>query len=191
MTASPLARQLVDDVVEFAFGADVDALGGLVEHDDLGLGQQPAGEEHLLLVATGQGGHRLVVGAGAQSQTVQELVGLGGLLLSRQQPFAGAVAQAGHGDVFSDRQFRQQPEDLAILGEQRHPGAHHAARAVGFDRLAVNLDLTLDDGFGSEDGQQQFAASGAEKASDTQDFAGTRVEIHGGTVREFAVDPGH
>ena len=50
-----LARQLVDDVVEFAFGADVDALGGLVEHDDLGLGEQPAGQQHLLLVATGQG----------------------------------------------------------------------------------------------------------------------------------------
>ena len=74
MTARPLPGQVVDDVVELALGADVDALGGFVEHDHLGFGQQPAGEQHLLLVAAGQGGHRLVVGPGAQSQAVQQLV---------------------------------------------------------------------------------------------------------------------
>ena len=85
MTARPLPGQVVDDVVELALGADVDALGGFVEHDHLGFGQQPAGEQHLLLVAAGQGGHRLVVGPGPQPQAVQQPVRRLGLFLTGQE----------------------------------------------------------------------------------------------------------
>ena len=53
---------------------------------------------------------------------------------------------------------------------------------LGLTGLAVDLDLTLDDGFGAEDGQQQFAAPGAEKTSDAKDLTRPGVEVHGRAV---------
>ena len=58
--AEPLRGEVADDLVDLGLGADVDALGRLVEHQHLGLGRQPAGEQDLLLVAARQRRHRLL-----------------------------------------------------------------------------------------------------------------------------------
>ena len=50
-----LARQLGDLALDVGLRADVDAAGRLVEDDQLRGGRQPAGEQHLLLVAAGEG----------------------------------------------------------------------------------------------------------------------------------------
>src|SRR6476661_4094376 len=52
-----LGRELGDLGLDLRLGADVDAARGLVEDEDLGLRDQPAGQEHLLLVATRQVAH--------------------------------------------------------------------------------------------------------------------------------------
>ena len=48
------AGQLAHQAMDFGFGADVDALRRLVENQQLGLGGQPAGDRHFLLVAAGK-----------------------------------------------------------------------------------------------------------------------------------------
>ena len=49
-----LVGQGGDESLDLGLGADVDAAGGLVEDQQLRRGEQPAGEQHLLLVAAGQ-----------------------------------------------------------------------------------------------------------------------------------------
>src|SRR5882757_1334530 len=46
-----LGRQIPDNLVDLRLGPDVDALGRFVEQHHLGPGGQPAGQQHLLLVA--------------------------------------------------------------------------------------------------------------------------------------------
>src|SRR2546421_3743918 len=56
----PFGGEVADDGIDLALRADVDALGRLVEEQHLGLGGEPPGQQHLLLVAAGQRGHRLL-----------------------------------------------------------------------------------------------------------------------------------
>ena len=58
MTPLPRGGQVVDDAVDVLLGADVDAAGGVVEEEDVGIAQQPAGEQDLLLVAAAEGADR-------------------------------------------------------------------------------------------------------------------------------------
>src|SRR5206468_719059 len=53
----PLCGQRVDQVMDGPLGADVDAAGRLVDEEDARWIEEPFGEEHLLLIATGQGAH--------------------------------------------------------------------------------------------------------------------------------------
>ena len=50
-----LAGELGDQLLDLGLGADVDAAGRLVEDEHLRLGDQPAGQQHLLLVAAARG----------------------------------------------------------------------------------------------------------------------------------------
>ena len=59
-TAAPLVGEVGDQGVDLGAGADVDAAGGLVEQQDPAAVHQPAREEHLLLVAAGEGAARAV-----------------------------------------------------------------------------------------------------------------------------------
>src|SRR6202021_2295558 len=56
--ADALAGKRDDQAVDLMTGADVNALGRLVEEEDLGRVHQDAGEEELLLVAAGEGRDR-------------------------------------------------------------------------------------------------------------------------------------
>ena len=135
MTASPLPGQLVDDVVELALGADVDALGGLVEHDHLGFGQQPAGQQHLLLIAAGQGGHRLVVGSGAQSQAVQELVrGSAACSFRAADPFGSRLRRLAMVTFSRIDSSGSSPRTLRSSVSSATPAFIMLRGPVGFDR---------------------------------------------------------
>ena len=52
--AEPLAGQLPDQAQDLGLGAHIDAAGRLVEDQELGVHAEPAGEQHLLLVAAGE-----------------------------------------------------------------------------------------------------------------------------------------
>ena len=57
--ARPCGGELADHVVELGLDADVDAARRLVEDQDLRVGEQPAGEDRLLLVAARELADRL------------------------------------------------------------------------------------------------------------------------------------
>lgn len=59
----------------FRMGADVDAAGRLIEDQELRFGQQPAGEQHLLLVAAGEKLDRLLGTRGTDPQLANKALG--------------------------------------------------------------------------------------------------------------------
>ena len=54
ITRLALLGKVDDQLVDLVFRAHVDAAGGLVQQQDLGLGQKPAAQDDLLLVAAGK-----------------------------------------------------------------------------------------------------------------------------------------
>ena len=86
MTASPCADQFAHEVVHGGLGADVDALGRLVENDHLGLRRQPFGDDHLLLVAARQRADILVERGGAQVEALR--------VVARQRELLGQPQEA-------------------------------------------------------------------------------------------------
>ena len=52
--ALSLAGQLDNQLLNFGLGPDVDAPGGLVQDQEVGVGGQPPGQDGLLLVAAGE-----------------------------------------------------------------------------------------------------------------------------------------
>ncbi len=53
----PLSRQAGDKLMDLNFRADVDAGSGVLEEQNLRVGGQPFGQQHLLLVAAGEIAH--------------------------------------------------------------------------------------------------------------------------------------
>ena len=66
MTDRPFGDELGHEAVHGGLGADVDALGRLVEDDHLGRRRQPFGDDDLLLVAARQRADVLAERGGAQ-----------------------------------------------------------------------------------------------------------------------------
>ena len=50
----PVGGEFVDELLDLGLGSDVDAAGGLVEDQEFGVGHQPAGQEHFLLVSAAE-----------------------------------------------------------------------------------------------------------------------------------------
>ena len=84
----PLAGQLGEQPVDLGLGADVDAAGGLVDDQQLGLGGQPLGDDDLLLVAAAHRGRVHVEGAGLHLEPRRP--GPGGLVLGALREQADA-----------------------------------------------------------------------------------------------------
>src|SRR4051794_35173476 len=175
--AEALGREVADDLVDLGLRPHVDALRGLVEHEDLRLRRQPAGEQHLLLVAARQRRHRLLPRPGAQLEPAEVLVDEPALALAIDDPEARDLVEVGERGVLADRQLEQEPEALAVLGQQPEPGLDRAARVTGAHALAVDLDLAALHRVGAEDRAQQLAAAGAEQARDADDLARPHLEV--------------
>src|SRR6266545_122001 len=116
---------------EGLLGLDVDAGGRADQHEDPGLaGQRPA-HHHLLLVAAGQRGHRLVRAGGLDLQSVHERGGRA--VAGRLGDEAEAAEPVGHRqrEVLRDRPQRYQPLPVPVLGHEpdacRQRGRHAAA----------------------------------------------------------------
>src|SRR5699024_11956891 len=63
-----LGGEVTHELVDGPLGADVDAAGGLVHDDDAGVGDEPLGQDDLLLVATGQEADLVAAAAGGELQ---------------------------------------------------------------------------------------------------------------------------
>src|SRR2546430_677473 len=173
----PVGREVADDRVDLALRADVDALGRLVEQQHLGLGGEPPGEQHLLLVAAGQRGHRLLPRAGPQPQAAEVAVDGAALFFAVDDEQRRDLRELGDRGVLPDGQLQQQAELLAVLGEQAQAGLHGPARAFRGYPHAVDLDAAGRDRVGAEDRPKHVGTPGAEQPRDAQDLAGAHGEV--------------
>jgi hypothetical protein len=82
----------VDQGVDLLLGADVDAAGRLVEDQHARLARQPAAQDHLLLVAAGEGAGGLFERAQAHPQVVDHGAGPRRLPAARQPAPRGQLA---------------------------------------------------------------------------------------------------
>ena len=137
----PVVVQVAEQVEDLVAGADVDARRRLVEQQQVGFGEQGAGEEHPLLLSTRQ---RTDVAAGelADAELVEHPPHVGLLLLGR--PGQEPAADPGHEHALGhrDREVPVDPLDLGHVGDAddrgaarpcRRPGPpHRTARAAGW-----------------------------------------------------------
>ena len=176
---------MADEFIDFGFGADIDASGGLVEEEDFGFFSHPAGDEEFLLVAAGEFAWcSLGEGGGFDLEAVDSF--------GDGVEFCCSVADSegiGHGvhdggkDVLVDAEVEEEALDAAVFGDIAEPGGHCGADASAENFGVVDDDGALGAGVDVEDGVKEFGASCADEASDTEDFAGVEVE---GTVVELS-----
>ena len=75
MTPLPAARHGVDQLVDRLLGADIDALGRLIENQHLRSGIEPAGDQDLLLISSGEMIDGLVLRLGRNAKPCQSVLG--------------------------------------------------------------------------------------------------------------------
>ena len=116
--ARPLRGELADHVVELGLDADIDAARRLVEDEHARIGEQPAREDRLLLVAARQLADRLAQRGEADAQLSHRLRGQ--RLLDGAADDAARRDAVGHrgGDVLFDRQRAENAGDGAVLGHE-------------------------------------------------------------------------
>src|SRR5581483_4651270 len=103
--AGSVGGELVDDLVDLVFGANVDAAGRLVQDDDARLAQKPLGDDDLLLIAAGELlGERAVDVAGVDldgAARLTDVLGEAFAVDDLRRPAAVAL-QRRKGDVVED-----------------------------------------------------------------------------------------
>ena len=98
----PLALlcQFGNDAVDLILGAHVNAAGRLVQNEDVRVVGQPAADQHLLLVAAGQGLDQRLGGRGLDGQLGHVFLHqLLDLLVVQHDAADEVLVQRGHGDV--------------------------------------------------------------------------------------------
>src|SRR5579859_2114056 len=132
---------LIDELVDVRLGADVHALGGLVEDEYLGLHPQPAGQHHLLLVSAGQIGHRELAVPRAHVQAVQPHRHVGALPALAQDSVTPVQAGTDHRDVLAQGRRHERGVGVALGRDQSHAQGHRLVRPHLGHRGAVDRDL--------------------------------------------------
>lgn len=142
---------------------DVDAAGGLIEDQKLGFSQQPARQQHLLLIAAGEELDRLFGAGGADAELANKAFGDGVLLapgIGRSQPRCACRARM----MFSRTEAAAiMPSVLRSSGQsrsrRRRPGA-----GTQPDRIALNLRRAAVGGFHAENNLRRLGAPGSQQS---------------------------
>ncbi len=169
-----LSGQLPHEGVDTFFRADVDAAGGLVQNNHLRLGRQPFRQHHLLLVASGEETHLLVIAACDQIQRGEDAGdvprSLGGLTRGHRVQHQSGVRY--HGLV------QCQPLSLAVFGDQGEPCTHSSSRRGDPHRPAVaQPDLAAREPFDAEQRVRHLGAATALKAGQRGDLSSPQLEV--------------
>src|SRR5690606_12071861 len=165
-----------DHLVELRLDADVDAPGRLVEDEDAGVGEQPAGEDGLLLVAAGEFADRLAHGGEADAEPLHGILRHG---LFQQPPDEAAGRDAaghGGGDVLFHRQGGEDAGDGAVFGDEGEAEADGVGGFGNGDRLAVDQHLAAGGRGNSEDGAGDVGAAGVDETAEADDLALSHFE---------------
>ncbi len=170
-------RQPRDQAVNFGLRADVDAARRLVEDQDPGLRQQPARDQHLLLVPAREVLDPLLQIRGLHPQPLAHLLAQAlhrGLF--HETGLHMALVQRGDLHVLEDRELQEAAGVLAVLGQQRHALAHRIGRRGDGDRAAIHPDRAGGGGRDPEDRLRHIGAPRPHQPGKAQDLAPVQLE---------------
>src|SRR5829696_3756331 len=176
--AKAFAGQVVDQALDLGLGPDVDPPGWLVEDQHLGVEAEDPGQEHLLLVAAGELGDRLVGAGGLDPEAADErgdelvLAALG----HEASPSEGR--QRGQDNVLPDREVGHDALGLAVLGEHGDPGADGGLGRSQPQRAAGHADRAVVERLGPEDRLGGLGAPRAEQSGQTDDLTPPDPDRH-------------
>src|SRR6056297_6026 len=175
--------ELMDEEVDLALRADVDAARGLVQDQDPGIAQQDLGDDQLLLVAAGQ-----LAGEGVQAADA-DVVAIDGL--AQRGPLGGTIDQRMReplerlqGEVLVQTHLRDQAFALAVLGEVGDAGPVRVLGRADLERLAVELDPAAR-GTNPDEAFEQLGAARAHQAREAQNLPAAKLEAG---VRDAVLD---
>src|SRR5690606_30835733 len=156
--------------------ADIDAARRFVENQDLRLARDPAGEDHLLLIAARQLADRLFDGRGLDAQPVRHR--LGDLPLRAPPEEAEAADLLGHTepDILAHRAQQQESLLLTVLRHEADAGDDRVARPADAAGNTVDPDLAGRCAVEADQGAGQLRPTGADQAADAQHLAGPQLE---------------
>src|SRR5918994_560718 len=176
--AKALAGQVVDQALDLGLGPDVDPPGRLVEDQHLGVEAEYPGQEHLLLVAAGELGHRLVGARRLDPQAADERGDELVLAPLGHEAGPGEGRQRSQDDVLAHRQVGHDALGLAVLGEHRDAGADGGLGRSQPQGPAADADRALVERLGPEDRLGRLGASRAEQAGQADDLAPPDPDRH-------------
>lgn len=145
--------------MNLGFGPDVNAAGRLVEDQDAGIGQQPARDQQLLLVAARQVLHGFGQSRCLDAQFLNVFLHqtFDPASVNETETVGLALRQKRHLDVFLAVEDQKAAAFLAVLGQEGHAVPHCLARIADIDRLAVNQDFA---GIGGMHAKDRFGHFG-------------------------------
>ena len=170
--------EAADEGVDLGAGADIDTAGRLIEQQHSRAVHEPAGEEDLLLVSSGEG-HRGPVGVGGtQFQRLDLLAGDLALGAFVEEPALGESRHRRQGHVHEDRLVEHQALALALLGREADAGVDGVDDRAAAQRLAGDLDGAGGGAARAVDGFEDLGPSGADQPGEPDHLAGADRERH-------------
>ena len=170
--------ELVDELVNLVLGPDVDAAGGFVEDDDLGVALEPLGENDLLLIAARKRAGDLLR-AGDLDLNLVNVSGEGlSFLFLPDEAARGEVAEVRQTEVFADRLAEDESLCLAIFGQQANALPNGIPRVVDGERLAVESNAAAVGSVGAEKQSRRLGATGSDEPCQAKHLASPNLERH-------------
>ncbi len=142
--ADAAPRQFAKGLVNLFACADVDAAGGLVEDQELGVRTQPSRDQGFLLVTSREARNPGRRARGFDAKVLDQAAGLLSHLLGREEGQKLDDAQRLEGrdvDVEGDRLRKHQPLRTALLGHKRDPKVNRLGFAADRHALSVHLEM--------------------------------------------------
>src|SRR5690554_2111023 len=161
--AHPLRRQLEHQLLNLHLGAHIDPPCGFIQDQVHGVGEQPAGQDHLLLVAAGKGFDGRVQGRRLDIQELDILIGELFSLFAGQRLEKALQHLQGQDDIVPHGKFVDDPIHLAVLRQIADALFHGIQGRFDFHHLAVYAYFTACYFIRGKDGPHTFAAPRAQK----------------------------
>ena len=179
MTPLPAPRELGHEVVDLLLALDVDAVGRLVEDEDVGSRVEPLGQHTFCWLPP----ERNFVGCSSfgdldlePADEVPRDGPLAPLPRHRQQAATRKRPSSGSVMFLRDGERHHRALVLAVLGQQRDAGLHRVARRPDPDLLALDEHAPGLRAVGAEDQPHQLGAPRADEAGDAEQLAGPERE---------------
>eukprot|EP01022_Parablepharisma_sp_SALTPOND_P020740 TRINITY_DN385_c0_g1_i13.p1 TRINITY_DN385_c0_g1~~TRINITY_DN385_c0_g1_i13.p1 ORF type:complete len:868 (-),score=317.47 TRINITY_DN385_c0_g1_i13:3732-6335(-) len=171
-----LSGQLVDKLVDLALGIDIHTARGFVQDQHARGDLQPARQQYLLLVATGELAHRHLAVGDLDVEPLDRRTGHALQRAAPDQAQARIAPRHVHGGIGRHRHLQEQALALAILRDIGDALAHGRARTVDLHRHAIEQDIAGTAGIGTEEQPCQLGATGTDQARQPQYLTGARLE---------------